>query len=377
MRTRPGDGETPAEPRDAVEDALCAELRAWVEGGGAPFSAAAMTRAGEYLLRIGMRRAAALAARSGSRRARALLPAHVLAVKCALLERDRDWALRETQAAIRASLSPPPLFYKKLVELKTVDGEIQIDPEIIEALRNLRRQEPRNPLWAEMMGYIRFRRGGWEVVDALAQMLEAIQHGSTNRRAFVIAAESARLIENYERAADLLREALDHFPGDPQLRNNLAFVLAQRAETVSQAVTLSEELAAAFDRLPILDTAAVANLRAGNADRARELLEAILARAEPGTDAAFRARMHRADLAIRENNPEEAVKTLAEALRDAEQVSDANVLQANDLLVRARAAIRRREAAERARREQETPPPDRDGASGAASEPPTTPSPAA
>jgi len=376
-RTRPAEGEPPREPADGIETALCADLNAWEDKGGAPFSPAVMTRAGEYLLRIGMPRAATLAARSGSRRAQTLLPAHVLAVKCALLDGDRDWALRETQAAIRSSLAPPPLFYKKLVELKTVDGELQIDPEIIEALRNLRQQEPRNPLWAEMLGYIRFRRGGWEIVDALAQMLEAIQHGSTSRRAFVIAAESARLLENYERAADLLRDALEHYPGDPQLRNNLAFVLAQREDTVPEAVAISEELAAALDRLPILDTAAVANIRAGRTARAHELLATILARAEAGTDAAFRARMHQADLALRANRPDAAAEILTAALQDAEQVADANVLQANDLLVRARAVLRRREAAGRSRPAETATPRDPDDAAGGASARPTTPNPAA
>ena len=57
---------------------------------------------------------------------------------------------------------------------------IDVDPEMIEALQNLRREEPSNPLWAEMLGYVRFRRGGWEIVDALSQMTDALSRGAQN-----------------------------------------------------------------------------------------------------------------------------------------------------------------------------------------------------
>jgi exosortase/archaeosortase family protein len=120
----------------------------------------ALTRAAEYLYRRGRIEAAATAARAATARARSLLPAYVQGVRCALRVRDRLAALDNTERAVRNALRVPPLFYKTLIELKIGEGELEIDAELIAALKAMRTEEPDNPLWAEMLGFIRFKRGG-------------------------------------------------------------------------------------------------------------------------------------------------------------------------------------------------------------------------
>lgn len=319
------------------EDQVVQHLSGLVHDKEPVLSAAAMTRAGEYLYRIGMRRAACVAARTAAAGARGLLPAYVLAVKCALIDQDKEWALSATKQAISASPNPPPLFYKKLVELKNEGGLLDIDPEMVEALRNLRREEPNNPLWAEMLGYVRYKRGGWEIVDALTQMADALRHGAVSKRAYVIAAEAARLLGNHERAGDLLRQGLKRYPRDLVMRNNLAFVLSSIPESIEEAIAIAETLyTEAPDDVRIKDTLAVTYMQAGKFDRAGKIVMEVLSRVPQRSNPWFRAMVHQAGIAVALQNPGQAIEILTEVLTSAEGIANRDILKAHDLLAQAR-----------------------------------------
>ncbi len=263
------------------------------------YTPAAVTRAGEYLVRIGMKEAAVVAARDAVDRARGLLPAYVLGVKCALIRKDKQWTLECIKKAIQASLRPPPLFYEKLVALKSDDGAIDSDSAMVHALINLRSDDPHNPLWTQMLGFIRLKRGGWEAVDALQLMNTALEEGATNVTPYMIAAQASWTLGNAGRAVDLLRAGLEKHPGNPAMLNNLVFMLSNSPDSISEALELVPRLLESSDDDPdIMNTAAFAWLRAGQLDKAERILSRLIKEAAERTPAWFRARMHQAETAF-------------------------------------------------------------------------------
>jgi exosortase/archaeosortase family protein len=324
---------------DARRGTADADMRAWLRESivravrGQTFSPATMVRAGDYLYRGNWKDEAALAARDATQRARGLLPAFVLGIRCALHSKDEAWALQCTEQAIAASLVPMPDFYRQLVTLKAADGELDTDPDMVYALRQLRNADPDNPLWTQMLGYIRFRRGGWEIVDALFQMSAAIDGGATNQAPYVIAAEAARLLKNHARAADLLRRGLKAHPGNEIMLNNLAYTLAQDADRLDEAAALTPRLELlAGDNLRIVDTLAVIYIRTGQYAKARQAITRIFQNAVPGSPRWFRARMHLAEIAWREGKPKQAADMLEQILQNSRGISDEDILEANALL---------------------------------------------
>jgi predicted Zn-dependent protease len=207
---------------------------------------------------------------------------------------------------------------------------------MVEALRNLRISDPDNPRWAQMLGYVRFKRGGWEIVDALLQMDSALNAGATNKTPYVVAAEVSRLLGNTDRAAEYLRKALAAHPDDLDLINNLVYTLAFSPEGSAEAVRMVPDLLARDpDNIQVLDTAAVVFLRAGRPADAEVLVHSLLKKAPPGTVGWFRASMYAASIALRKGRAVEADVTLREILRKAGTVPDEDVLAASRMLVEA------------------------------------------
>jgi tetratricopeptide (TPR) repeat protein len=309
-----------------------------------------MARAADYLLRSGMKKAAALAARDAVSHARGLLPAYVVGIRCALAERNKPRAVECTKKAIQASIRPIPEFHLKMVELKVASGDaVATDYDAVSSLQYLREKEPGNPLWAQMLGYVRFNRGGWEVVDSAYEMMAAIENGATNRTPFLVGAEASRLFGNYDRATDLLRKGLRYHPDDLALLNNLTYTLALAPGGSEEAMKYVPLLIQrAQDNPDILDTAAVACLRAGRLDDADRMLSGILAKAAEGTPPWFRARLRQAevlrerarampdrapdDIARRSATNAEAAAILKSILKGARGIPDRFVIAANDLL---------------------------------------------
>jgi len=296
------------------------------------FSAAAMTRAGEYLYRGGLTNEAIALARESVEHGRGLLPAYVLGIRCALMAGDEKWSLLCTEKAIESSLHPLPMFYENLVILKLSDGEIDTDPDMINALRSLKKEDPGNPLWPQMLGYIRFARGGWEIVDALQEMDVAIKAGATNRVPYLVAAEASRLLGNYAKAADHLRRGLRHSPENLAMLNNLVFVLAHDSRTVPEALSMVPRLLLRGDDPRIQDTISFTCLRAGEFDRAEKAIAKILKMVPPGSPLWFRGRMHLADAAFRRGKVGVARATLTKTLRSSRGIENEDILAANALL---------------------------------------------
>ena len=208
---------------------------------------------------------------------------------------------------------------------------------MVEALRNVRRAEPGNPIWAEMLGFVRFKRGGWEVMDALEEMTSALRSGSTSKRVYIIAGESSRVLDNFDRAVKLLRRAEELYPGDRAVRNNLALALSQAKGGMPEALQMIDALQSEFpDDVEILDTAAMIHLHNGDLALAGALAASILAEAAADSDAAFRADTHRAEVALREGHVVEAREILEGIVNSAREIPELDLLRASDMLNEAR-----------------------------------------
>ncbi len=190
-----------------------------------------------------------------------------------------------------------------------------------------------NVLWAQMLGYIRFQRGGWEMLDALSQMGSAVQYGATNRTPYAVGAEAARQLGRTSRAVELLREGVARFPGDLDLLNNLIYTLAQTPEGIEEALDRIDALLEATRRsVHTLDTASTVYTRAGLLDRADRTLGDILARVEPGSRAWFRARSRSAEVELLRGKAAEAVRSLRELLNQTPRIPEGDLREAHDLL---------------------------------------------
>ncbi|MBM4148990.1 MAG: hypothetical protein FJ224_08090 [Lentisphaerae bacterium] len=320
----------------ALAEKILSEIRKAADADRLP--SAYMTRAGEHLFRAGFREAAGIASQDAVERAGGQLPSYVFGIRIALSRGDAAEAKRCTRLAIDASLKPPPILYEKLVDLKSV-GEVDTDSEMVEALRNLRVGDPDNSRWAQMLGYIRFKRGGWEIVDALYQMNVALEGGATNKVPFVVAAESSRLLGNVDRAADYLRRGLEKHPEDMAMLNNLVYTLAFDPRGLDEALRLAPVLLEKHpDDVLVLDTAALVYLRAERTDEAEALVPRILEKSADGSVAWFRANMYLASISLKRGRPAEADEMLRYILQRSAGMPDEDVLAANRLLAEAQGA---------------------------------------
>lgn len=302
---------------------------------GPRFSVEAMIRAGEMLRGRELGAEACLLARSATQRARGLLPAYLFGIQCAVDAGDRTWALNCTQQAIAAALRPPPQLYKRLIDLKLSDGEPTADSDVVEALKSLRTWEPNNLLWAQMLGYVRFKRGGWEIPDAFRQMDAALSGGATNRLAFSIAAEASRQLGNRERSVEILRRSLKHYPDDLEFLNNLVYLLASLPDGLEEAEQLLPRLIEQGEDKPeVLDTITTVQLRSGNAEEARKTARRVLDLSETGSGEWFRANMHLAQMKADRQEWVEAIEVLTLAMEQARAVDDETVVEANRRLSR-------------------------------------------
>jgi len=302
---------------------------------GSAIHPAGLARAADYLQRGGLYDEAGRLASVLAGNARGLLPAYIPAIRSALRSRDRSLALHATTLAIAAALSPPPFLYEDLVILKAGEGNTDSGSEIINALRALRQSDPDHPLWSQMLGYLRFQRGGWEILDSLAEMNSAIASGATNQTPFLISAEVYRQLRNYDRAADTLRRALELHPGNPVLINNLAYTLVHDEKHLAEAISLIPALEAAAESDPrIRDTLSIVHLRAGDLERARASIIRTLRDASPGSPLWFRCQTHLAEIAWRQGHDQSATSMLEQLLRNTRNIPDDDILAANTLFSR-------------------------------------------
>ena len=183
-----------------------------------------------------------------------------------------------------------------------------------------------------MLGYVRFHRGGLELIDASLDMNAALESGATNRIAYLVAAEAARLIGHRERAADILRTGLDVYPHDLAMLNNLAFSLAEEGEA-GQALNVLPELQRLGRGDPnVLDTIATIYLRAGMPKQGQTTAQAMIDAVDFGTPLWFRARLHLADAAMQQEEQQAARAILEELFRHTRDIPNTDIVTAMRLL---------------------------------------------
>lgn len=302
-------------------------------GIASEFTPAALTRAAEFLFRAGSKQKAAELMRCATQEARGLLPAYIMGARCAIFAQDREWAAKCIRLAVEASVEPGIDLYRKLVQIKTDGEKIDTDTEMMEALNNLREEDPENPLWAEMLGCVRYSRGGGSILEAMYQMELAIKQGSASRNAYLVAAESARQIGNYEKAVEFLKEAMKLYKNDITVLNNLVYTLASapgREQELSEYLPEFEK--SAGDSPAMLDTLVSACVVTRQYDKAEKVIESILEKVPESGASWFRAKMHQAEIALHNDMPNRAGIILRQILNNSKGVSNEDVLQANRLL---------------------------------------------
>ncbi|OGV61487.1 MAG: hypothetical protein A2498_16425 [Lentisphaerae bacterium RIFOXYC12_FULL_60_16] len=292
-----------------------------------------LARASDFLLRAGFQKAAHTAAREAVRQSRGLLPVCLAGLRSARSVQDHNLAIESAHKAIAASIHPDTSLLRLLVALKTDGTMIDLDTAMVQALRTLRQREPGNPLWAQMLGIVRFNRGGWEIVDAMAQMHDAIEAGAGNRTPYIVVAEAARRLGDLDRSRSVLEEGLRLHPNDLALINNLAFTLALspgRENDARQWIPALE--AAAGDNPHIRDTLAVVLFKTGKPETARRMLLEIIQQESADSHFGFRARLHLAEMALSSDNLREAQQHLLDISTRTKGMADDDVVKAGALL---------------------------------------------
>jgi predicted Zn-dependent protease len=194
--------------------------------------------------------------------------------------------------------------------------------------------QPRT-LWPQMLGYLRFQHGGWNIIDALSSMTSALDHGATNRLPFVVAAEAARLLHDVDKALDLLHEALAHHPNDPVLVNNLAFTLSHDKDHISEATALLPILSPLADeRDEVLDTMAYILLRANRGKAAYELAAQLTSRTPAGSRYWVRGNRYMAEAAWQQGDRERATRMLTNLIEGQKSMTEEDMHETTQLLAR-------------------------------------------
>ena len=243
------------------------------------FSVGTMVRAGDFFRRHGLRAAAAKAARYAQRNCRGLLPAHVLALRCAMVAKDMEWAVSSAANAAEHALDPWP-FYRVIAEIKT--GALSTDMVTVSVLEKLCAHFPREARWTVKLGDVYFRRGDAERAFSVLGPLVEEKSKEIDVRTVLLAAEAARQVGELEKAVAILEVAYARDPANRMVLNNLVYTLALDGKTLARSRRLLAKLLEMSKRpsLPVLDTAALVYRQIGDTARAERYLKEALQLAE-------------------------------------------------------------------------------------------------
>lgn len=326
------------EATEADEKALY-RLTREVQAAPERFPVDTLVRAADFLWRIKKYSEARILIDQCRGRERGLLAAHLLGLEAAEMMGNRVLALEHSESAIAATEQAGPELYARFVKNQLDYGGLTTDSSTLHALRQLRTAEPENPFWAEILGYVRYQRGGGEIIEAGLAMQDAIAAGSTNRLPFLIAADGYQRMNRARDAAQVLREGLSNYPDDLMLLNNLAYILAMHPDTAADAMEWENKLAPHVETNPeVRDTWAFVLLRNGDYAAARRLLAQNIRVLSPDSRLWFRSQVNLAEVVWRQGQPQVAQSMLEQLLRGARNIPDADVLVANRLLVRINAS---------------------------------------
>ncbi|MBT3296647.1 MAG: archaeosortase/exosortase family protein [Verrucomicrobia bacterium] len=258
------------------------------------FACETFTRAGDFLLRAGMPTAAAAAARHAIDEAQSLVPPYVLGVRCGMLLREYDWALSCALRGAELAQDPTP-FFKTVVTLKWARDSR--DNDIVKALQYLQQHDPEQDEWAERLGLVYFeKRDSRRALSVLSAEID--KRGAKMRmQSLLMAAEAARMQGNHAKAVEVLELAYSLYPARVNVLNNLVYALSERPATMKRAEALLPKLVAlGKESFPVLDTAAMVYLRAGQVERARDLMERAMTLMEPGHYSALEMTLNAAEI---------------------------------------------------------------------------------
>jgi len=244
------------------------------------FSPETFVRAGDFLLDHGMPDAAAAAARYAIEKSQGFVPPYVLGIRSGLVLKEYEWALSCALAGSELARNPGP-FYRAVVMLKWARDKR--DADIIKALQYLSEHNPDERHWAERLGFVYFeKRDTRRALSVLSPVIG--KEGSKLRvQSLLMAAEAARIEGDHGKAVEILESAYSMYPDRVNVLNNLVYTLLEDPSTVSRAQQLLPMLLdMGQNSFPVLDTAAMVYLRAGQVDRARDYMERALSLMEPG-----------------------------------------------------------------------------------------------
>lgn len=274
-----------------------------------------MIQAGDLLLRAGQLAPATEAAKDAISRCQGYLPAFVLGIKCAALNRDLKWALSCAIQAVENARDPGP-FYRGIVEIKM--AEQKMDADIVAALEYLTGKFPGELEWVEKLGYVYFQKG--DVKRSLRVLWPVIDESASSMRvqSLLLAAEAARLEGKPQDAAGILETAYALNPDRLSVLNNLIYNLSQSAGTLGRAKELLPQLLeVGGESFAVLDTAAMVYLRSGDVRQASEYMNRALKLAPKDDYSFLEVRLNAAEVLVRMGRLEEAVRMLEEIRREA------------------------------------------------------------
>ncbi len=279
------------------------------------FAVETLVRAGNYLLSQGWRDVVVPLARVVERRADDLVAAHVFVILCAMTNHDGDWAIRATLRAIPLAVDKVP-FYRVLAELKIARREF--DSDLLGSLEYLHKRQPEDSRWSEVLGSLYFERGDLRRALSIFGSLVDMDIRGVQVQTLLLAAETARLENRIDQAVRILESAHALQPEQPQILNNLVYMLAKRRETLGRAYELLPRLLElGGDFFAVLDTAAVVAMRVGDLEQAEKWMEQALALVDRNAYGVYEMQLNLAELQIRQGRISEARNILLSLRQDA------------------------------------------------------------
>jgi|GEM_PF-4257015 len=298
-------------------------------------SAAALTRAGEFLERRGFLKAANLAAHLAEPKANGLLPVYVFAERRALAMGDHQLALDSLGRAMNAAAQPPLFFHETFARLRAMEYPLTTSDENSRTLQTLINQDPENPLWLQIQGYLFLQRGGMDIPGAFRQAAAAVKAGATNATPFLVAAEAARRLGDIPNAIAMLQDGLRHHPDHLAMQNNLVDLLSLDPSTLAQAGPLLTDLLMRAPSDPvILDTAAGVYIQQSQFKEAERMLDRLQLGAAPFSPRWTSSRLRRAEMALLQKKWAETERIAREIIKNGKGLSNDQVHRAQLLLVK-------------------------------------------
>lgn len=292
-----------------------------------------IVRAGSFLVREGRVEAGVAAARHAHKHARGLVPAYVVAIQAALVTNDLDWAIAAAVQGAAEAVDPAP-FYRTIADLKA--ARRSTDADFIAALEYLRERFPAESQWTEYLGMVYFQKRDLRRSLNLYQDLLRRDPSRLRLESWILAAETARLEGQTERAIAVLENAYSLYPNHPAILNNLVYLLAQNDRTLPRALELLPKLLAQkTPSFAVLDTAAMVSYRAGQLEQAKSYMEQALQSIDPKAYAAAEVLLNAGRIWFRLGQYEEARELFERVRRDPAR-SDAVDLEARELLAKIR-----------------------------------------